>query len=1109
MKKYRLMNNLLGWAVFAVAAVVYLLTIEPTASLWDCGEFIASAYKLEVGHPPGNPIFMLTANLFTQLTSDTAHKAAMVNSMSAIFSALTILFLFWTITRLVRRLLVGAKETMTTAKGITILACGAVGALAYTFSDTFWFSAVEGEVYAFSSLMTALVFWLILKWEEVADEPHADRWLILIAYLMGVSIAVHLLNLLCIPAIVLVWYFRKNPEAKLKGAFAALIVSFVIVGILLFGIIQGVVKVAGWLELLCVNGLSMPYNSGVVLYVILVAAVLSWGIYETMREKYSPTRVKIAFTLSIALLGIPFLGNSPWLGIFILIALTAWLFTRKSLNPATLNTILVGLLVITIGYSSYALIMIRSAANTPMDQNSPEDIFTLRTYLSREQYGETPLLYGKTYVSEPKLEAKGNALQYATRDDGPVLMRVAKKDPSEKDRYFTAYRKIRNVYVDELNMLFPRMYSSSDPRHIQAYKSWANVKGKRVSINDPASGQRKIVIKPTFIENIRFFMNYQINFMYIRYFMWNFSGRQNDIQGHGEVSHGNWITGIPFIDSHLVGPQEDMPDFIAKNKGHNVYYMLPLLLGLLGIVFQLSKSRRGVESFWITFLLFFMTGIAIVIYLNQTPLQPRERDYAYAGSFYAFCIWIGIGTAYIIGLLRRYAKAPALHAAIGGGLICLFVPIQMASQNWDDHDRSDRYMTRDFGYNYLATCEPNAIIYTMGDNDTFPLWYGQEVEGYRTDVRVCNLSYLQTDWYIDQMKRQAYESEPLPISWKQYEYIQGNHDAGYIVPVTDEAWDVGRALARVKSDDPRTKKLGQNFADRDNIPTNTLFLPVDKEAALSSGSVRPEKADFIVDTMFINFGEMNRYGKTIYPQKNYLGKQEMMVLDMLSNNRDWKRPIYFAITVGPEEYVRLNPYFRKDGMAYRVLPIVADSANYLDTDVLYDNLMHKYRWGNFEQPGLYIDENVGRLAANFRDLFGQLGERLVSEGKYEKAIEAMDYGLKSIPSYNLPYSYVSTWNIVKAYFDAGAPEKACAIADELTASTLRELDWYSRMSATHFAASVNEFANDMFVLQELRKFYMEANPDKLSEIEPLFAKYYNMMMDIDRANRQAPGGKNG
>jgi hypothetical protein len=1107
MKKYKLLNNLIGWTVFAVAAVVYLLTIEPTASLWDCGEFIASAYKLEVGHPPGNPIFMLTANLFTQLVSDPSHKAAMVNSMSAIFSALTILFLFWTITRLVRRLIAGTKESMTLAKGITILACGAVGALAYTFSDTFWFSAVEGEVYAFSSLMTALVFWLILKWEEVADEPHADRWLILIAYLMGVSIAVHLLNLLCIPAIVLVWYFRKNPEAKFKGAIAALIVSFVIVGVLLFGIIQGVVKVAGWLELLCVNGLSMPYNSGVVLYVILVAAVLAWGIFETMRENLNPTRVKISFTLAIALLGIPFIGNSPWLGIIILAAIAIWLFTRKKLNPSALNTILISLLVITIGYSSYALIMIRSAANTPMDQNSPEDIFTLRTYLSREQYGETPLFYGKTYVSEPKLEVHGRQLDYVTRDEGPVLMRIAKKDPAEKDRYFEAYRKTKQVYVDELNMLFPRMYSS-DPKHIDAYRSWANIKGQRVTISDPSSETgRKIVIKPTFLENIRFFMNYQINFMYIRYFMWNFAGRQNDIQGLGEVSHGNWITGIPFIDNILVGPQDDMPDFIAKNKGHNVYYMLPLLLGLLGIAFQIGKGRRGVESFWITFFLFFMTGIAIVVYLNQTPNQPRERDYAYAGSFYAFCIWIGIGAAGIINILRRYAKAPSLPAAIGGGLLCLFVPIQMASQNWDDHDRSNRYMTRDFGYNYLATCEPNAIIYTMGDNDTFPLWYGQEVEGYRTDVRVCNLSYLQTDWYIDQMKRQAYESAPLPISWKQYEYIQGKHDVGYIVPMTDEPWDVGRALARVKSDDQRTKKVNYG-PDRDNIPTTMLFLPVDKEAAIRSGSVSIDKANAIVDTMYLNFGEIQQDGRTIYSQKRYLGKQEMMVLDMMSNNRDWSRPIYFAITVSSEEYVRLSPYFRKDGMAYRVLPIMADANNYIDTDVLYDNLMHKYRWGNLQQPGLYIDENIGRLATNFRDLFGMLGERLVAEGQNEKAIEAMDYGLESIPACNVPYSFVSTWKIVQTYFNAGATDKACAIADELTDITLRELDWYSRLSDNHFASITNDFGNNLYILQELRKFYSTANPDKLKELEPLWAKYYGTLMEREKNNRPA-GGRNG
>jgi hypothetical protein len=1108
MKRYKVLNNLTGWLMFAIAAVVYLLTIEPTASLWDCGEFIASAYKLEVGHPPGSPVFMMTANLFTQLVSDPALKAAMVNAMSAIFSALTILFLFWTVTFLVKKMITGDSREISLSQIVTILSCGVVGALTYTFSDTFWFSAVEGEVYAFSSLMTAVVVWLILKWEDVADEAHANRWLILIAYLMGISIAVHLLNLLCIPAIVLVYYFKKYPNANLKGALRALLVSFVIVAVLLFGVIQGVVKVAGWFELLCVNKFRLPYNSGVALYVILIAGALVWGILETLREKYSAVRVKISFILAVTLLGIPFLGNSPWIGIIIITGLIIYFFSVKRPNPVTLNTILVGLLVITIGYSSYALIMIRSAANAPMDENSPEDIFTLRTYLSREQYGDTPLLYGQTYVSEPKFVLKGNIYEQAREDLGPVWTRIDKDNPAKKDRYFESTRKEKSVYRDELNMLFPRMYSA-DPLHVSAYKSWANVKGKRVVLKDPG-GESKVVMKPTFIENIRFFLNYQVNFMYFRYFMWNFAGRQNDIQGHGEVANGNWITGIKFIDKILTGPQDNLPEFIAKNKGHNVYYMLPLILGLLGIAFQISKGRKGTEGFWVTFLLFFMTGLAIVIYLNQTPYQPRERDYAYAGSFYAFCIWIGIGTIYVIRLLEKYAKLAKLPAAAAGGVLCLLVPVQMASQTWDDHDRSNRYTTRDFGYNYLTTCEPNAIIFTMGDNDTFPLWYAQEVEGYRTDVRVCNLSYLQTDWYIDQMKRQAYESDPLPISWKRPEYINGKHDVGWIIRQTGEPWDVTRALNRVKSDDPRTKIIPNYSVELDNIPTYTLTLPVDRKAVIESGTVKPENVDKILDTMYIYLGEQkDENGNTVVKAKNRLGKEEMMVLDMLSNNKDWKRPIYYAITVSREEYVRLDGYFRQDGVAYRIVPYrtYSDSQRY-DTDILYDNLVNKYRWGNLEQPGLYIDENTGRLARTFRTLFGTLGNRLVEEGKPEKAIEAMDYAVKSIPTYNVPFDFLSTGEIAKTYFLAGDTAKAKTIYDELTDRILGELDWYSRLNRNHYASVLKEIRENLYILRELINFYKETDKARYDELDILLLQYYTKFIQFDNSAMNR-GGRNG
>ncbi|MDR3219365.1 MAG: DUF2723 domain-containing protein [Dysgonamonadaceae bacterium] len=1103
MKTYKLANNILGWVVFAIAAFVYLSTIEPTASFWDCGEFISSAYKLEVGHPPGNPIFMMTANLFTQLTSDPTQKAMMVNSMSAISSALTILFLFWTITHLARRLIVKKEDNIGLAQLIAVLACGAVGALAYTFSDTFWFSAVEGEVYAFSSLMTALVFWLILKWEDTADEPHADRWLILIAYLMGISIAVHLLNLLCIPAIVLVYYFKRYPNPNKKGAVAALLISFGIVAILLFGVIQGLVKVAGWFELLFVNRLGFSYNTGTGVYIFLVFAVLAWGIWETVRDTIQPTRLRIAFILAVVLLGIPFFGEKPYLGILLTAVLTIFLFTYKKIAPAPLNAVLVALLVVTIGYSSYALILIRSAANTPMDQNSPEDVFTLRQYLSREQYGETPLLYGQTYANVPKWETVGNIMAYARKDLGPVWAPIAKSDPSEKDRYFVVTRKIKNVYHDELNMLFPRMYSKD---HTNAYKNWVNIKGKRVRIQEPDGYQT--LICPTFFENLKFFFTYQVNYMYFRYFLWNFSGRQNDIQGNGEVSKGNWITGIKFIDSHLVGPQDDMPDDIVKNKGHNKYYMLPLLLGILGILYQIYSGRKGTQQFWITFLLFFMTGLAIVVYLNQTPGQPRERDYAYAGSFYAFCIWIGLGAAWVIKVLERF-KVPSLPSAIAGSCLCLLIPVQMASQTWDDHDRSKRYACRDFGYNYLTTCEPNSVIFTMGDNDTFPLWYAQEVEGYRTDVRVCNLSYLQTDWYIDQMKRQAYDSKPLPISWNKTDYIQGKHEVAYLLGSGEEEWNVASALEWVKSDDLRTKTLPNTNEKLDYIPTEKLFIPIDSAAVIASGVVKPENASWIQKRMRLNYGEIkNENGELVENGKAYLTKVELIVLNMLSNNKDWSRPFYYATTVSSDQYIKLASYLRQDGVAYRIVPYNTQTeGDRVDTDILYDNLMHKYRWGNLEQPGIYMDENSMNMARNFRSMFGLLGRSLLAEGKTEKAKEAMDYSLKVIPDYNVPYDFRSMNEIAFNYYEMGELDKATKIYGVLLQTTLKSLDWYSRLNRQDYVTVLGDVEMDLRCLSMILSFYQKTNQEVYNASIQDYSRYVQQFERFMN-NAQTRGGAN-
>ena len=742
MKQYKTVNNLVGWFVFIIAATVYCMTVEPTASFWDCPEFITTGYKLEVGHPPGAPFFMLTANLFSQFTSDPTMVARMVNYMSALLSGACILFLFWTITYLVKKLVAPNTNEMTKGQLVTIMGSGIVGALVYTFSDTFWFSAVEGEVYAYSSMFTAVVFWLILKWENVADGPHSDRWLILIAYLTGLSIGVHLLNLLCIPAIVLVYYFKKNPNANAKGSLLALLGSMVLVAAVLYGIVPGVVKVGGWFELLFVNGMSMSFNTGLIIYIIVLAASIIWGVYESYVQK-SDTRMKVSFLLTIALLGIPFYGHgtsSVVIGIIILGLLALYLFSKGisqkyRISARTLNTTLLCIMMIMVGYSSYALIVIRSTANTPMDQNSPEDIFTLGEYLGREQYGTRPLFYGQAYTSKPELKVENGYCIPVSVEGAPVYQRKEKASPDEKDRYEVVRNRAEYKYAQ--NMLFPRMYSD---QHAKYYENWMEVKGHEVPYDQ--CGEMIMVKIPTMWENIKFFFSYQLNFMYWRYFMWNFAGRQNDIQGNGELEHGNWITGIKFIDEWLVGNQDFVPAELANNKGHNVFYCLPLLLGIIGLLWQICSGNKGVQGFWVVFFLFFMTGIAIVIYLNQTPMQPRERDYAYAGSFYAFAIWVGMGVAGIVEMLRR--KMKELPAAIVASIACIFVPIQMAGQTWDDHDRSNRYVCRDFGQNYLSTLpeKGNPIIYTNGDNDTFPLWYNQETEGFRTDARVCNLSYL-------------------------------------------------------------------------------------------------------------------------------------------------------------------------------------------------------------------------------------------------------------------------------------------------------------------------------------------------------------------------------
>ena len=1028
MKQYKTVNNLVGWLTFIIAATVYCMTIEPTASFWDCPEFITTGYKLEVGHPPGAPFFMLTANLFSQFASDATTVAKMVNYMSALMSGACILFLFWSITHLVRKLIIKDENNITTGQLITIMGSGLVGALVYTFSDTFWFSAVEGEVYAYSSLFTAVVFWLILKWEDVADQPHSDRWIILIAYLTGLSIGVHLLNLLCLPAIVLVYYYKKVPNANAKGSLLALFGSMVLVGIVLYGIVPGVVKVGGWFELLFVNSMGLPFNTGVIVYIIILAASIIWGVYESYTETSRP-RMNISFMLTIALLGIPFYGHgasSVIIGIIVLAALGLYLFAKKldqkyQISARTMNTALLCTMMIMVGYSSYALIVIRSTANTPMDQNSPEDIFTLGEYLGREQYGTRPLFYGQAYSSKVELEVKDGYCVPVEANSTTKYIRKEKTSADEKDSYIEVPGRVEYKYAQ--NMLFPRMYSSA---HAAQYKGWVDINGVDVPYDE--CGNAIMVNIPTQWENIKFFFRYQLNFMYWRYFMWNFAGRQNDLQGSGEIEHGNWITGIPFIDNWLVGDQSLLPQELKDNKGHNVFYCLPLLLGIIGLLWQAYRGQKGVQQFWVVFFLFFMTGIAIVLYLNQTPSQPRERDYAYAGSFYAFAIWVGMGVAGIIKLLQDYAKMKELPASVLVSVLCLLVPIQMASQTWDDHDRSGRYVARDFGQNYLMSLQEsgNPIIFTNGDNDTFPLWYNQETEGFRTDARTCNLSYLQTDWYIDQMKRPAYDSPSLPITWDRVEYVEGTNEYIQIRPEIKQTIDALYAQAN-SSDNPEAlqnvrNEFGEDPYELKNIlkywirsekeglhviPTDSIVIKIDKEAVRRSGMKIPEAlGDSIPDHMNILLRDDN--GRP----KRALYKSELMMLEMLAH-ANWERPMYMAITVGRENQLGMDKHFIQEGLASRFTPFETKKlGTTVDSEKMYDNLMNKFKFGGIDKPGIYIDENVMRMCYTHRRVFAQLIEQLMKEGKKDKALAALDYAEKMIPAYNVPYDWqkpITSW----------------------------------------------------------------------------------------------------
>jgi len=1019
-KKYRLINNITGWAAFAVAAVIYLMTIEPTASLWDCSEFISSAFKLEVGHPPGNPVFMIMARFFTLFAGGNVSKvAAMVNSMSALASAFAVLFLFWSITHLAKKMMIKDENQYTSGRIMAVMAAGLVGSMAYCFSDSFWFSAVEAIVFASSAFFTALVFWAILKWENVADEKHADRWIILIAFLIGLAIEVHLLNLLTIPAIGLVYYFRKF-NFSWKGFITAIVSSVAILALLMYGIRPGVVTIASRFDLFFVNKLGLPVLSGLLFHMALIMIFFVLAIKSTIDDSNLKKTAILSFG-ALFLSGIWVLSGSIIFNLLmiVLLAVSVWVISGKS--KVILNTALTIVMVILLGFSSNAIIVIRASANPPLNENNPSDPYNLLYFLNREQYGDRPLFKGQYF----------NAPRIGSRDGKPRYNYV-------NGKYEITSHDVVIDYDPRFVTLFPRMWSA-ESEHAQEYQTWSKMKGIPIQVTDE-SGKNKTIRKPTFIENMRFMFSYQIGYMYFRYFMWNFSGRQNDTQGTGGSVNGNWITGINFIDEPRIGAS-DMPPDMKKDPSRNVYYMLPLLLGIIGLLYHFKNDNK---NWWVILLLFFMTGLAIVLYLNQYPDQPRERDYAYAGSFYFFAIWIGIGVLALFEQLARVVKEKI--AAPAAGLTCLLaVPVLMGFQNWDDHDRSGRFLTRDVAFNYLNSCAPDAILFTNGDNDTFPLWYAQEVEGKRTDVRICNLMLLNTDWYIDEMKVKSHESDPLPITLPEKKYYDGVNNQVYIVEKSKEPVDISTVIEWIKSDNKATKLQISETEELDNIPSRTIRIPVDASKVIAAGVVKPSDANKIVPYIDIKL------------KGSAIMKSSLMVLDILAHN-DWKRPIYF-VTGYHEDAMGLEEYFQLEGLAYRLVPIKSENKSWLkygriDTDILYNNMMTKFVWGGAKEKGVDIDYNHKRnlLVIKARYDYARLANALSSEGKNEKALSVLDFCMTTFPIEKLSYDmYVP--DIIEAYVNAGAIDKATELTRNLSSYYFEKLDYYLRQKPDIIASA--------------------------------------------------------
>lgn len=971
MENFKRLNNIGGAITFFIALIVYTLTLEPTASWWDCGEYISTAFKLQVGHPPGAPLFQLLGRLFTLLAfGDLSKVAFMINFMSAFVSALTILFLFWTITHLVRKM-IASGNSLGRNEGVIVLASGFIGALAYTFSDSFWFSAVEGEVYAMSSFFTAVVFWAILKWEEQRDETHSIRWIIFIAYLVGLSIGVHLLNLLAIPAIAFVWYFKNYTIPTGKGVTLTAALSLVLLAVIMYMIIPGVVSLAAKFELFFVNTMGLPFNSGTIIYFLLIVGGLTYGIiWSQKRRKF------------------------------------LW------------NTVLLSLTFILIGYSSFLMLVIRANANTPINENNPDDAISLLSYLNREQYGSWPIFSGQYYNSP-------NDPQNPASDGSPIYIR-----DNKKGRYVITDERRNSIanYDPRFTTFLPRMYSSQ-ASHIRAYKSWGKVEGRPITITNE-QGEQETIYKPTFTENMRFLFSYQIGHMYLRYFMWNFVGRQNDTQGNGGIKYGNWLSGITFMDEARLGNQTDLPDSM-KSPARNTYFFLPLILGLIGMFAHFNKNYKdGI----VVALLFFMTGIAIVLYLNQTPFQPRERDYAYTGSFYAFAIWLGIGVFAVYDKLKKIT--PSNIAVPITVLVTLIVPVLMAAQNYDDHDRSDKYAARDFAANYLNSCDKNAILITNGDNDTFPLWYAQEVEGIRTDVRVVNYMLSSGDWYVHQLARKIYDSEPLKFQLSPDQYNKGVNEVLPVYEQTNARIDIRDVMDFIGSEDSRSKVTLNNGEEVNFVPTRKVRLVVNKEKAIANGIVPSYMTDSIVP--YIDWDI----------KSNYFIKNDLMLMDFLANN-DWERPLYFASPGSIADAFDIDRFCHQTGVVYKFMPVIAE--NYyrglggVDEVATYDVLMNKAKWGNLNDPKVTVDPESSRNQKISKQYYMRLAQALINKNKKPEAIAVVNHMLKEFPNEKFPYD-IYIMPAVEIYYKAGDTIRANNLVKAMAKVFGDNLSYYSQVS---------------------------------------------------------------